>query len=90
MIEKSTLAYIKELQAKGETIFYNGEGSTDCYRNNIKHLSYAETLKLIKKISITDGIYFTVKAENLYVYCQEMEVVKHYIYGNNIRLIPLK
>jgi len=86
MIEKSTLEYIKELQEENNIVFYNGVGHPDMYRNNIKHLSYAKSLGIIKLYS--DNVLKFL--EDTYVYSQNNQSITHYSKGDELVLIDLE
>ncbi len=47
-IHNNDIISIKRLNDKNIDIFYNGSGDPDMYRNNIKHISHAVKLDLLK------------------------------------------
>jgi hypothetical protein len=58
-IKQKFFKEIKELNNKTEDIFYNSKWTPEAFRNNVKHISFAETLKYWK---IQDR-YFVVEKE---------------------------
>jgi hypothetical protein len=91
MVSKSALEYVKELQDRGETIFYNGEGDPFFFRNNIKHLSYSLSMNFCVKNGKKDGIdILRVVVPILYLIQDNDAVFSKLQFGDNIELIPLK
>lgn len=90
VIDSSTLSYIQELQSHNEIVFYNGSGSPIFYKNNIKHLSYAESLGFCKKIGSLNGFHaFQVEVNYIYVYDQIQHIVQKHTKGTQLKVIPI-
>lgn len=81
---------IKNLQDSGYVIFHNTSGNPIFFRNNIKHISYSNNLKMSKKYSVINGIQTNeILVNDFYLVNENFELI-HLTQGDYITITPLE